>query len=382
MRSRVMMVVMVMALVMLMMNCHRDSSTKPSSTKPIKIGSVLSLTGDLAEYGTRCKEGIDLAVDEINAAGGINGRPFEVIYEDDKGIPTEGVTALNKLISFDGVSTVTGAVSSSVTLAMEPIATREHVFLFSPVSSSPKIPGKSKYLYSMWPPDTFEARALAEFASQKLGKKRAAVLYVDNEYGLGLMDQFAKRASELGMQIVAKEAYPLNNKDFRLIIPKVKQSQPEVIFLAGYHKEMAFATKEIRESGMTQQILGNTDYEVQELLDIAGQTAEGAVYATPRYDPNVQGTPMERFASKFRAKYHKEPSLFQANSYDLIQLVVAGFKAKGVSGDSLAAFIPTVRDYDGASGLTSFVENGEVVKGITIRTVQNGKFTEWKGAGN
>jgi branched-chain amino acid transport system substrate-binding protein len=243
----------------------------------------LSLTGDLAEYGTRCKEGIDLAVEEINAAGGIDGRPLEVVYEDDKGIPTEGVTALNKLISLDGVTTVMGAVSSSVTLAMEPIATREHVFLFSPVSSSPKIPGKSKYLYTMWPPDTFEARALAEFASQKLGKKRAAILYVDNEYGLGLMDQFAKRASELGLQIVSKEAYPLNNKDFRLIIPKVKQSQPDVLFLAGYHKEMAFATKEIRDSGMTQQILGDTDYEVQELLDIAGQTAEGAIYALVSY---------------------------------------------------------------------------------------------------
>lgn len=377
MRNRALVLMTVMALVMWMMSCHRDSSTKP-----IKIGSVLSLTGDLAEYGTRCKEGIDLAVDEINTSGGVNGRPIEIVYEDDKGTPTEGVAALNKLISLDGVSTVVGAVSSSVTLAMEPIATREHVFLFSPVSSSPKIPGKSKYLYSMWPPDTFEARALAEFASQNLKRTRAAVLYVDNEYGLGLMDQFNKRAVELGMQIVAKEAYPLNNKDFRLIIPKVKQSQPDVIFLAGYHKEMAFATKEIRESGMTQQILGNTDYEVQELLDIAGKTAEGAVYATPRYDPNVQGTPMQRFASTFRAKYHREPSLFQANAYDLIKLVVAGFKAKGISGDSLAAFVPTVRDYDGASGLTSFADNGEVVKIISLRTVRNGQFTEWKPSGN
>lgn len=358
----------------LLISCQKGANT----AQPIKIGSVLSLTGDLAEYGNRCKEGIDLAVEEINANGGINGQPLQVIYEDDKGNPPEGVTAFNKLITMDKVPVVVGAVSSSVTLNMEPIATRERVFLFSPVSSSPKIPGKSKYLYSMWPPDTLEARALAEFASKELKKSRAAILYVDGEYGLGLMDQFRKRAEELGIQVVAAEAYPLNNKDFRFVIPKLKQAEPDVIFLAGYHKEMAFATKEIREAGMNQQILGNTDYEVEELLQIAGQAAEGAIYATPRYDPSRGGSAMEKFASKFREKYHKEPSLFQANAYDLINFVAAAFKTHGVSGDALVKFVPTIQNFDGASGRTSFTEGGEVIKDIEIKTVRDGHFAKWQ----
>lgn len=354
--------------------CKQNTDT----VQPIKIGSVLSLTGDLAEYGARCKEGIDLAVDEINSSGGINGRPLQIVYEDDKGIPTEGVAAFNKLITMDKVPVVVGAVSSSVTLALEPIATSERIFLFSPVSSSPKIPGKSKYLYTMWPPDTLEARALAEFANQQLKKSRAAILYVDGEYGLGLMEQFRNRAQELGMQVVAAEAYPLNNKDFRFVIPKLKQVNPDVVFLAGYHKEMAFATKEIREAGMDQQILGNTDYEVDELLQITGKASEGAIYATPRFNPNQGGAAMEQFAAKFRERYHKDPSLFQANAYDLIHFIAIAFKTNGVSSDALVKYVPTIRDYDGASGRTSFTAGGEVVKDISIKTVRDGRFTEWK----
>jgi branched-chain amino acid transport system substrate-binding protein len=362
------------ALCVFVWSCRRETG----GTQAIKVGSVLSLTGDLAEYGTRCREGIDLAVDEINAAGGVNGRPLQIVYEDDKGVPTEGVSAFNKLTTVDKVPVVIGAVSSSVTLALEPIATRDQIFLFSPVSSSPKIPGRSKYLYTMWPPDTLEARALAEFATQQLKKSRVAILYVDGEYGLGLMEQFRKRAQELGMQVVSAEAYPLNNKDFRFVIPKLKQANPDVIFLAGYHKEMAFATKEIREAGMDQQILGNTDYEVDELLQIAGKAAEGAVYATPRFNPDQGGTIQKQFAAKFKEKYHKEPSLFQANAYDLVFFIATAFKANGVNAEALVKYVPTIRDYDGASGRTSFTEGGEVVKDITIKTVRDGHFTEWK----
>jgi branched-chain amino acid transport system substrate-binding protein len=368
--------VLLIALVLCVMGF--SCKTNPGTSGPIKVGSVLSLTGDLAEYGMRCREGIDMAVEEINANGGINGRPLQVVYEDDKGVPTEGVAAFNKLTTLDKVPVVIGAVSSSVTLAIEPIATRQQIFLFSPVSSSPKIPGKSKYLYTMWPPDTLEARALAEFAKERLNKSKVAILYVDSEYGLGLMEQFRNRAQELGMQVVATEAYPLNNKDFRLVIPKIKQANPDFIFLAGYHKEMAFATKEIREAGMDQQIFGNTDYEVDELLKIAGKAAEGAIYATPRFNPEQGGAIQKQFAAKFKEKHHKDPSLFQANAYDLVHFIAAAFKANGTNGDALVKYVPTIRDYEGASGRTSFTERGEVVKDITIKTVRDGRFTEWK----
>ncbi|MGO9199948.1 MAG: ABC transporter substrate-binding protein, partial [Limisphaerales bacterium] len=242
----------------------------PAEKGRVTLGAVLPLTGNIAEYGKRCKAGADYAVAEINSSGGVTGKQIAIIYEDDAGDTRNGVNAIQKLISIDHVNIVVGAVASSVTLAIEPIATRNRVILFSPAASSPKLTGISPFFFRDWPSDVYEATVLAEFVHNDLKLSRVAILYVNNEYGIGLKDEFNKRFLRLQGQVPVIDSYEQNATDFRAQLTKIQTLTPQAIYLAGYHREMAVATRQLRDLGIPAQILGDADYGVQELLQIAG----------------------------------------------------------------------------------------------------------------
>lgn len=341
-----------------------------------EVGAILPLTGDISEYGERCKKGIDLAVEGINKQGGINGKTVEIIYEDSKGAAKEGVGAAQKLININKVNAIIGAVASSVTLAIEPIASQNEVILISPASSSPRLTGISPFFFRTWPSDVIEANVLADFAFKKLNIKTVAIIYVNNDYGIGLKDEFKKTFVNLKGKVVFSEGYPQNNKEFRSILTKVKAKKAEAIYLAGYHREMAFATKQIKEMKIRAQILGDADYGIEELLTITKNAAEGAIYATPTYEPQKGSKTMLGFADSFRQKYGKEPSIFEANAYDAMKILSLAIRNAGYDGKKIADYISKLRDYDGASGSITF-EKGDVRKTIAIKTVNGGKFVDF-----
>ena len=345
-----------------------------SGTDKVKFGAVLPLTGEIAEYGKRCKAGMDLAVGEINESGGVSGKKLEIVYEDDTGAPKVGVTAMQKLVDIDRVKVVIGAVASSVTLAIEPIATRNKVLLFSPASSSPKLTGISRYFFRDWPSDVFEATALAEFAYNTLKLRKVAILYVNNDYGLGLRGEFERRFKELGGEVAAIDSHEQGATDFRTQLTKIKGSGPQAVYLAGYHREMAFATKQTRELGITAQILGDADYGVQELIEIAGQAAEGAIFSTPEYDPKGGSEPVKTFAKKFKEKYGKEPSVFEANGYDAVKILAKAVQTQNSDTERMSQYIASLSHYPGASGEISFGAKGEVEKPASIKIVKGGRF--------
>lgn len=340
----------------------------------ILVGAILPLSGDIAEYGKRCKNGIDIAVEEINSAGGINGIKVSVLYEDSRGNPKEGVAAINKLVNVDKVKFIVGAVASSVTLAIEPIATKNKVILFSPASSSPKLTGISQYFFRDWPSDIFEAKVLADFAKSKLQLSDISVLYVNNDYGIGLKDEFVKEFSRLGGKTPVLEAYQQGATDFRTSLSKIKAANSSAIYLAGYHKEMAIATKQIRELGLTAQILGDADYGVDELLKIAGDAAEGAIFSIPEYDPKSGNKSVTEFGERFRKKYAAEPTNFEANGYDAVTIICKAVAAVGMDTDKVSEYIASLKHYQGASGDISFDEKREVVKPVSIKIVKDKQF--------
>jgi branched-chain amino acid transport system substrate-binding protein len=276
-----------------------------------RFGAVLPLSGDIAEYGKRCKAGMDLAVEKVNGSGGINGREVSIIYEDTRGNAKDGVSALNKLVSVDDVKYVVGDVASSVTLAIEPIATRNKVILFSPAASSPKLTGISPFFFRDWPSDLFEATVLAEFVHKELKFKNVAILYVNNDYGLGLRDEFKRHFEELGGSISVSDAYEQGANDFRAQLAKIKDAAPEAVYLAGYHREMAQATKQMRELGITVQILGDADYGVEELLEISGSASEAAIYSIPEYEPQRGSQTEKDFAASFYSAHKSNPTIFE-----------------------------------------------------------------------
>lgn len=349
---------------------------KKKEAESITIGAILPLTGDIAEYGERCKKGIDLAVEEINNQGGINGRILEIIYEDSKGVAKEGIATAQKLINTNKVKGIIGAVASSVTLAIEPVATQNEVILISPASSSPKLTGISPFFFRTWPSDVLEAEVLADFAFKNLDVRSVAIMHVNNDYGIGLKDEFSKTFTKLGGKVLLTEGYPQDNKEFRSILTKVKNKKPQAIYLAGYHKEMAFTTKQIREMKIKIQILGDATYGTEELLTIAGEAVEGAIYATPTYEPQKGSKTMLEFADSFKQKYGKEPSIFEANAYDAMKILSSAIKSVGYDGKRLSDYISKLKNYDGTSGSITF-EKGDVRKAIAIKTVKGGKFVDF-----
>lgn len=352
------------------------SYAQEKEVETIKIGAILPLTGGIAEYGERCKKGIDLAVEEINKQGGINGKTVEVIYEDSKGVAKEGVSATQKLINIDKVKSIIGAVASSVSLAIERITTQNEVILISPASSSPKLTGISPFFFRTWPSDVLEASVIADFAYKKLRIKKVVIIYVNNDYGIGLKEEFKKTFTNFGGKVLLVEGYPQDSKEFRSILTKVKAKKPQAIYLAGYHKEMAFATKQIREMKIKSQILGDADYGIEELLTITKEASEGAIYATPTYDPKKGTKSMLEFADSFKQKYGKEPSIFEANAYDAMGILSSAIKSSGYESRNISDYISKLKNYDGASGSITF-EKGDVKKAIAIKIIKGGKFVDF-----
>jgi len=350
--------------------------SKPNEKKTIKVGALLSLSGDIAEYGQRVKKGIDLAVKEINSQNGINGKKIEIIYEDTKGNPKDGVNGAQKLIANKDIKIIIGTISSSVTLAVEPITTQNHILLFSPAASSPRLTGISKYFFRNWPSDVLEAAILAEYTYETLKMNNVAILYVNNDYGIGLTNRFKQRFEELGGQVVIQDTYSQNANDFRSQLTKIKKYNPSAIYLAGYHREMAYATNQIKELGIKCQILGDADYGVKELLEITGNASEGAIFSIPTTEFKDDIT--SNFRSNFIKEYKKEPSTFEANGYDVVNILKKSIESVGYNIDSISKYISNLKNYHGVAGLQSFNNKGDVIKPISIKKVKNNQFITLK----
>ena len=328
----------------LIMGCSK------STKEEIKVGALLSLTGDIAEYGQRVKKGVDLAVEEINSSGGINGSKLQIVYEDTKGFAKDGVNGAQKLMTDKSINMIIGPISSSVALAVEPMTSKNKIILFSPAASSPKLTGISKYFFRNWPSDVFEASVLAEYVWNELKIKNAAILSVNNDYGIGLTNEFKKKFEELGGKILLIEQYPQNANDFRFQLTKIQKYKPTAIYLAGYHREMAYATKQIKEMGIKCQILGDGDYGVQELLDLTGSASEGAVFTIPKND--FTDSIALLFKERFNKKYNLEPSVFEANGYDAVYILKQAVMKVGFNTDSISSYIGSLKDYHGAAGFS------------------------------
>jgi branched-chain amino acid transport system substrate-binding protein len=342
------------------------------------IGGILPLTGDLANYGTACKRGMDMAIEDINNSQGINGKKLEILYEDSKASPKEAVSIAQKLINIDGVQVLVGEVASTATLAMIPIAEKAKVFLLAPASSSPKLTGASEYFARNWPSDVAEATATANFIQGSMQKSKAIIFYVNSDYGIGLESEFRKAFISKGGTVIASENYPFGETNFRSVIQKIIKLQFDCIYLAGNHKEMAFLTKQLREYKVNQPIVGDTDYGDPEVVNVAGVSCEGAIYGTPSYDPkDLNNLEVVEFTKKFEAKYGTFPTLSEANGYDAIKLIASAIKLKGYNGTEIAAAVRATKNYRGAAGNISF-ENGDVIRSVIFKRIVGGRPEYYK----
>jgi branched-chain amino acid transport system substrate-binding protein len=342
----------------------------------IPVGEFGSITGTTAAFGTSTHQGIMLAVDEINAAGGVLGRPLRVFLEDDQSKPEEVPTVITKLINQNHVVALLGEVASSRSLAAAPIAQRAKIPMISPSSTNPKVTMVGDYIFRMCFLDDFQGAAMARFAFNTLHAKKGAIFRdIRNDYSVGLADFFKAEFTKLGGTIVADENYSEGDNDFRAQLTKIKAEEPEFIFVPGYYADAAKIAKQARDLGITVPLLGGDGWESEKLFEIGGSAIEGCFYSN-HYYPGDTRPEVKGFVDSFKAKYGELPGALAALGYDAAKLLADAIKRAGsTDGAAIQKALVETKGWRGVTGEMSFDENRNPVKPIVILEIKDGQLT-------
>lgn len=341
--------------IMMMVSCNQSNSDT------IKIGVILPLTGDAAAWGIPPKNGAELAAEEINNAGGINGRKIKLIVEDAACDPNKGVAAMNKLITIDKPVAVVGAVCSSVTLAIAPIAERNKTVLISPASTNPQITNAGDYIFRVIPSDELRGKVFAEHIYNKEGLRKAAVIYINNDGGKGNVQTFEKYFTQMGGEILTSQSYAPDAKGVKTQLLKIKEAKPEFILAISQIQDAVIVLKNAKEMNLNLPFYFQTEaLEDPKVQELAGDAAKGATYITFAKEDSPA---IEEFNNSYKEKYGKEPELFAAEAYDAVMLIEGALK----TGEDIKSYLNDVKGFSGASGNISFDENGDVDKKLVIK---------------
>jgi branched-chain amino acid transport system substrate-binding protein len=350
-----------------------NSVSAAAEIEPLTIGAVLPLTGEAAHWGIPPRNAAELAIDEINAAGGIGGRKLKFMAEDDRCQPADGVSAFNKIMATANPPVIVGAVCSSVTLAIAALAESRKTVLISPASTSPKLTDAGDFIFRVVPSGSLRGKVFAEYLYNERGLRKLAVLYINNEGGIGGSSSFKAQFTQLGGAVVAEESYAQGATDVRAQLTKIKAANADGVMVGSYPPDTVLVLRQAHELQLQQPLFFTTEaVQNPEVLREAGDAANGAVYilAAP-----ASGEAPEAFTQAYEAKFGKKPELFAAEGYDIVRLVgqaIAADKDKPVSGSSIRDFLYQVRNYKGASGAITFDKNGDVIKPYAIMTIEAG----------
>ena len=352
------------------------------SKKPgeLRIGVIAPLTGDAAIYGNPLKKGLDLAKDEINSKGGINGKNISLIYEDSYANSNAAVSAFNKLISVNRVSIIIGDMFSQSTLAIAPLAQKNKIVLLSPTASSEKVPETGDYVFSIYPNDSYDGEFIAKFVFNTLHILKAAVICVQADAMLTAKNAFVKTYNELGGNVLAEESYPSKTDDFRTILIKAKFSNPDLIFIPGYLEEIVKILKQAKELGIKSQFITISTAYDEKLFSLATNTAQSLMLSAPFYEENSSSASQEIFAFQelYKKKYNEIPNVWAAYGYDALKIICKAYKDAIKNKSSLNIELSMIKSYPGVTGETTFLKNRKVDKRLRILIVNNNKFIEYK----
>lgn len=343
------------------------ASTEPADDV-IHLASSAPLTGDAAAYGIETMNGVRLAVEEINAAGGIDGKQIKLSEFDDQCDPTPAATAANQIISDDSIVAVIGNVCSSATLAGLPIFERVGLPVLAATASSPAIAEESYSNFArIIPSDDLQGSGTIELGTGVLGFERIAVLYPSDDYGQSLLAVATEAAEGSGAEIVAAETYVTGSTtDFSSVLANIAAAQPDALFLGGYYADMGAAVSQSVRAFGDQEIalLANAQTQVPEYLELAGAAAEGT-WVTNVYDVTNTSEANQAFVAAYEKKYGVTPGMQAAAGYDNVYVLKTAIEENDGSLDDLITAIRAV-SYEGAMGEISFDENGDNIGGSLV----------------
>jgi branched-chain amino acid transport system substrate-binding protein len=341
----------------------------------ILIGEYGSLTGTTATFGLSTHNGLTLAVEEINNAGGVLGKKIKLLTEDDQSKPEEAATAVIKLITRDGVKAVIGEVASSRSLAAAPICQDNGVPMISPASTNPEVTKKGDYIFRVCYIDPFQGEVLAKFAYNSLGLRNVAILKdIKNDYSVGLAQFFEETFVGLGGKIVATQAYSEGDADFKAQLTSLKGANPEAVFVPGYYTEGALIVKQARELNMTMPIIGGDGWDSSKLVEIGGEALNGTYFST-HYASDDTNYMVKNFVTKYKERHNETPDAMGALGYDAgLILCDAISRAGSTEGAAIRDALAATRGFKGVTGTISIDENRNARKSAVIIAVADGKL--------
>ncbi|GAB4296558.1 MAG: ABC transporter substrate-binding protein [Desulfuromonadia bacterium] len=343
----------------------------------VKIGFLGALTGDIAMFGKPTLDGMKMAAEEVNAAGGVLGKKIEIVESDNRGDKQEGAAVTQKLISRDNVVAIVGDPTTGITKVAAPIAQKSQVVLLSAGATGPGVVEIGDYIFRDTLLDSVAIPACIDYFAKDLGYKRVAVITSDNnDYSVGLSQTFRDAAKGKGIVIVADEKIKDGDKDFSAQITNIKAKKPDVIFFSGYYTEAALIMKEARKQGVTANMFGGDGLFSPKLIELGGDAVEGTMAALG-FSPEQASPVTAKFVEAYKRKFNgAEPGLFDAQGYDAVMLLVDAMKrANSTDPKVFKTALAQTKNFEGVSGTITIRENREPIKSpLALLQVKGGKF--------
>jgi len=338
----------------------------------IVIPVVADLTGPIALYGKWAVDGVTMAVEDVNAKGGINGRKLRLVVEDGQSVPQAGVSAFQKLLSVYHPAVIIIATNTSTVMACAPIANERQVVLFTPIASGPNVTQAGDFVFRNRVSGYYEASEMARVAAERFRLKRVALAVINNEAGPGYIEAFRRVFQSKGGTVAVSVLLDPGKTDYRTQVLRVRESNPDGVFLALTVKEAAIFIKQSREIGFRPKWLSMTTIQSDELFKIAGEAVEGLVFVAEGGDETNQK--YREFAARYEKRFGSMPSMNAMNGYDAVHLLAPLIAKTNGDGKTIRDALYRTRDYQGVGGVLSFDENGDAYKPLTLMVARAGRF--------
>ena len=348
-------------------------------TGDILVGHFASLKGKTATFGIETDQGVRLAMEELNAAGGVNGRKFRVETQDDRSLPEEAKTVVERFAANDRIVAVLGEVASTRSLFAAPVLQRAKIPMISPSSTNPEVTRKGDYIFRVCFIDPFQGYVMAKFALENLKIERAAILRdQQNDYSVGLADVFRREFEKMGGRIVADASYKEGDADFRAQLAQIKAANPEGLYVPGYYGDIGTIARQARETGITAPLMGGDGWDSSKLVEGAGgpgKALEGC-YFSNHYSKDDKSERVQNFVKAYAARYKGEtPSGLAALGYDAMMILADAIKRAGSTDrkairDALAA----TQNFPGVTGDITIDEERNARKPAVVLQIQGNQF--------
>ena len=347
-----------------------------AATDEIVIGEYGSLTGPQATFGISTKNGVDMAIDEVNARGGVLGRQVRVIVEDDQGRPEEAQTVVTKLITSDRVVAVLGEVASSRTLAAAPVAQQNQIPMITPSSTNPAVTEVGDYIFRVCFIDPFQGLVMAKFAANTLKITNVAVLTdVKNDYSVGLADVFVEEFGKLGGTIVANESYSEGDTDFSAQLTAIRARNPQAIFVPGYYTEVGLIARQAKSLGLNVPLLGGDGWDSPSLIEIGGEALNGS-YFSNHYSVEDPSPKIQKFVTDYRARFGETPDALAGLGYDAALLLFDAIERAGsTEGPAIRDALAQTQNWPGMTGTITLDANRNAVKPAVVLEIKDGALS-------